>query len=176
MADPSLLGLPAEIRFLVFDHLNPKSNNITVGTVIADDYDKRYTHALNLVTKFGATEKLPCRKFLEVDPILSAGANTIPLSDHPRADHMPDSHRLVFRAGLDRSLLDFTYEKEPRPWLRSLQLATLAFTCHQLRAEVNVYIKGESSSFHTNTNLFVTYPLGLLAVREALPELLKSVS
>jgi hypothetical protein len=73
MAAATLLAISLEIRYLIFDHLNPPS--IIVGTVIV--YPKRYADATKLVSEARAVDSLPVEKFIEVDPILAAGTNSI---------------------------------------------------------------------------------------------------
>jgi hypothetical protein len=169
MATPTLLDIPVEVRFRIFDYLPLECNDITVSTVVVNP--KSHAAANRLVAQHGGVNNLPVEKFIEVSPILAAGTNTISPSEHGQAG-FPAEHRLVFRAALDKPMLDIAYEMQRRPWLQSVQLATVAFVCRQLRAEVNSYLRVARSPFFTEGTLYVTYPLGLLAIHKALPGLL----
>jgi hypothetical protein len=168
MSTRSLLTVPLEIRYIIFDHLSP--SEITVSTVTVDPGD--YAQATKLVADRGGINNLPLVEFLKVGPILAASANSTSLSDHGQPGLLPKDRRLVVRPGFHPPLLDFIRDGLKRPWYEPEHLTTLGSVCRQLRAEIDEYSKSVRSSVVEMATVYVTYPLGLLAIRAVRPTLL----
>jgi hypothetical protein len=187
---PTLLTLPVELRYQIFDLLAPPCEALTIGTISV--HPETYAEA----TCLAAQNDLSADSFIWADPVVAAGKNTYTLADQAPLVHLiPEKHLLVVCTGHHKAPLDFTDDGEKRHdfscnngrdpfetpfnfthqkdrflWTEGFHLAVMVFTCRQLRAEVNRYL--EMVPGIREATLHVSYPLGLVATREVLPGLL----